>query len=53
VIGGLVRDVLQNEVDGVPLLSDLPIIGTLFQTKSISHQKAELVIFITPTLIED
>ena len=53
VIGGLVRDVVQEETDGLPLLSSLPIIGSLFQVHSKSDQKEELVIFVTPTLLED
>jgi type II secretory pathway component GspD/PulD (secretin) len=53
VIGGLVRDVVEDETDGLPLLSSLPIIGSLFQVHSKSDQKEELVIFVTPTLLED
>ncbi len=53
VIGGLVRDVVQEETDGLPLLSSLPIIGSLFQVHSKTDQKEELVIFVTPTLLED
>lgn len=53
VIGGLVRDTLQDNVEGIPLLSSLPIIGTLFQQKTYSHTKTELVIFITQTILED
>lgn len=53
VIGGLVRDVLQDTINGIPLLSNLPIIGTLFQQHEKSNRKVELVIFITPTLLED
>ncbi len=53
VIGGLVREVVQEEVDGLPLLSSLPIIGSLFQVHSKSDQHEELVIFVTPTLLED
>lgn len=53
VIGGLVRDTVQDNVEGIPLLSSLPIIGTLFQQKSYTHQKVELVIFITSTILED
>ena len=53
VIGGLVRDVVEEETDGLPILSSLPIIGSLFQVHSKSDQKEELVIFVTPTLLED
>ncbi len=53
VIGGLVQETITDEEDGVPLLEDLPIIGSLFQSKDHVHQKQELIIFVTPTLIED
>jgi len=53
VIGGLVRDTVTDTYNGVPLLMNLPLIGDLFQQKSLQHQKVELVIFITPTIIQD
>jgi len=53
VIGGLVQETITDEEDGVPLLEDLPIVGSLFQSKNHVHQKQELIIFVTPTLIED
>lgn len=53
VIGGLVRESVSETVNGLPILSSIPIIGTLFQEKSRVNQKEELVIFITPTLLED
>ena len=53
VIGGLVREVLQDSVNGIPLLSSLPIIGTLFQEHDRTNRKVELIIFITPTILED
>ncbi|HET9869412.1 MAG TPA: secretin N-terminal domain-containing protein, partial [bacterium] len=53
VIGGLVQDTISEEEDGVPLLQDIPILGALFQSKSHVHQKQELIIFVTPTLLED
>lgn len=53
VIGGLMRETMTDSMNGVPLLSSIPIIGTLFQSRSYSKQKVELVIFITPTLMVD
>lgn len=53
VIGGLVREVATDEVDGVPLLSSIPILGTLFQDHQKVNRKEELIIFITPTILED
>ncbi len=53
VIGGLMRELLQDTINGIPLLSSIPIIGTLFQEHDKQNTKVELVIFITPTIIED
>jgi general secretion pathway protein D len=53
VIGGLVRELSQDIVNGIPLLSSLPIIGTLFQEREKTNRKVELIIFITPTILED
>jgi len=53
VIGGLVRDTLSETMNGVPLLMSIPLIGELFQQKQLSHRKVELIIFITPTIIQD
>jgi type II secretory pathway component GspD/PulD (secretin) len=53
VIGGLMRETMTDSTSGVPILSSIPIIGTLFQSRSYTKQKVELVIFITPTLMID
>ncbi|HVZ79615.1 MAG TPA: secretin N-terminal domain-containing protein [bacterium] len=53
VIGGLVREVSTDQVNGVPLLSSIPIIGGLFQDHEKVNRKQELIIFITPTILED
>jgi type II secretory pathway component GspD/PulD (secretin) len=52
VIGGLVRDIMQEEHKRVPLLGSLPIFGGLFRNTYKDNRKVELIIFITPTLIE-
>ena len=51
VIGGLIRQ--SNNVNRVkvPLLGDIPILGQLFQSKERSHEKVELVIFLTPHVV--
>jgi|GEM_PF-1170534 len=53
VIGGLMRETMTDSISGIPLLSSIPIIGTLFQDHSHTLAKVELIIFITPTLLED
>ncbi len=52
VIGGVITEEKYRTVQRVPFFSRLPILGLLFQNKIVSTRKRELMIFITPTLVE-
>ncbi len=52
VIGGLIRTNEGTVVTGIPILMNIPILGGLFRNKSIVKQQRELVIFVTPKLVE-
>jgi general secretion pathway protein D len=52
-IGGLISDTTTNGTSGIPYLSRLPGIGLLFGNKSTSHDRSELIIFMTPHVILD
>lgn len=51
VLGGIYEDNRETHVEGLPYLSALPLVGRLFQTKTESNQRRELLIFVTPKLI--
>ena len=51
VLGGIYTSQEQNQTDKVPLLGDIPVLGYLFKTKSKSMQKDELMVFLTPHII--
>ena len=51
VLGGLILDDLQNTVDGVLGLSNIPVIGGLFRNKQKQQRKLNLMLFIKPTII--
>lgn len=51
VIGGIYDKKLITNITRIPLLSDLPLIGPLFRSKSRSISKTELVILVTPKII--
>lgn len=51
LIGGLMRDRLEKKVDKVPLLGDIPIIGFLFRGTSESMVKSEIVILLSPKIV--
>jgi general secretion pathway protein D len=53
VLGGLVKDDVQDSQQGVPLLSDIPVLGRLFRSDVVSVTKSNLLVFIRSTIIRD
>ncbi|MGP5346479.1 type IV pilus secretin PilQ [Psychrobacter celer] len=53
VLGGVFKNRTSNEVEKVPFLGDLPYIGRAFRKDVRSNAKEELLIFVTPKLIND
>ncbi len=53
VIGGLIHDTQSEAVFKVPILGDIPLLGYLFKKKSMSRSRMELLIFVTPRVLED
>ncbi|MDN3398135.1 type IV pilus secretin PilQ family protein [Psychrobacter sp. APC 3426] len=53
VLGGVFKNRTSNGVDKVPFLGDLPYIGRAFRKDVRSNAKEELLIFVTPKLIND
>ncbi len=51
VLGGLISDSLTDEVDKVPLLGDLPIVGGLFKYSTRTRAKTNLMVFLRPTVL--
>jgi general secretion pathway protein D len=53
VMGGLIEDDVQRQTTKVPLLGDIPGLGYLFRTESKTRTKSNLLIFLTPTIVQD
>ncbi|MFT4822409.1 MAG: general secretion pathway protein D [Halioglobus sp.] len=53
VLGGLIKDDVQNGVQKIPILGDIPFFGRLFRTDAVQVTKTNLLIFIRPTIIRD
>ena len=53
VMGGLINDRKILESSGIPLLSKIPMIGGLFGTQTFKDERTELVLFITPRVVEN
>ena len=51
VLGGILTTQASNVVNKVPLLGDIPILGTLFKNTNRTNNKDELLIFVTPKII--
>ncbi|MEG6585246.1 type II and III secretion system protein family protein [Dendrosporobacter sp. 1207_IL3150] len=51
-IGGLIAHETAQDVTKVPFLGDLPVLGKLFQSKSFTRNETELIILITPTIVD-
>lgn len=53
VLGGLIDNSYTKGNSGIPLLKDIPILGTAFRVDSVSGNKTELVVLVTPYIIRD
>ncbi|MGL6094420.1 MAG: type II and III secretion system protein family protein [Fimbriiglobus sp.] len=51
-IGGLIENQVQATAERVPYLGDLPLVGTVFSNTTHSEQETELVVLVTPRLVE-
>lgn len=53
IIGGLTQETESSSVSKMPILGDIPVIGSLFRSSSKGRVKTELVILITPKIVKD
>ncbi|MBE7711400.1 MAG: hypothetical protein E7Z92_04590 [Cyanobacteria bacterium SIG31] len=53
VIGGLIQETEQKVVNKIPFFGDIPVIGTIFRSTSTTKAKNELVIMLTPKILND
>ncbi len=53
VIGGLLKDVKNKGVSGIPFLKDLPYVGKLFGRDTVDTEKIDLIVFITAHIIKE
>ena len=53
VIGGLMQEAETKSADKPPLLGDIPILGWFFRSSGSSKEKSELILMITPHIIQD
>jgi general secretion pathway protein D len=51
IIGGLIGESRQTTQSGIPILQDIPLLGTLFRSKNTMRTRTELAIFVTPRVV--
>jgi pilus assembly protein CpaC len=52
IIGGLIQSKSQQNLDGMPGAKDLPILGALFRSRDFQNDETELVVIVTPYLVD-
>ncbi|MBV1696369.1 MAG: type II and III secretion system protein family protein [Hyphomicrobiales bacterium] len=50
-MAGLISDTTRQNIDGMPGLKDLPILGTLFRSRDFQQSESELVVIVTPYVV--
>ncbi|MEE9320911.1 MAG: type II secretion system secretin GspD [Granulosicoccus sp.] len=53
VLGGLIDDQIKDTKDKVPLLGDIPLLGSLFRYRTTQKTKRNLMVFLHPTILRD
>jgi general secretion pathway protein D len=53
VLGGLIKDDVQESRQKVPLLGDIPVVGNLFRSTSVKKTKTNLMVFLRPVIMRD
>ncbi|GAA3530678.1 pilus (MSHA type) biogenesis protein MshL [Zobellella aerophila] len=53
IIGGLMQETQSEQNSGVPLLSEIPILGNLFKNRKLATRKSELVIMLRPVVVNE
>ena len=53
VLGGLIQDTMQDGIDKVPLLGDIPLFGHLFKSETRKRMKTNLMVFLRPYVMRD
>ena len=52
VLSGLLQRTTGKDIDQVPLLGNIPVLGALFRSKRYQNRETELVVFVTPTVVD-
>ncbi|MCC3405479.1 MAG: AMIN domain-containing protein [Microcoleus sp. PH2017_10_PVI_O_A] len=53
IVSGIIRDQERVEANKIPILGDLPIIGSLFRKTTKTNERAEVILLLTPQILDD
>jgi len=53
VLGGVYEQTLSDKISRVPFFGDLPVVGVLFRKRQEGNSKQELLIFVTPKILQE
>ena len=53
ILSGIIQETQQSSETKVPILGDIPILGALFRSRNNSNSRSEVIILLTPKIIED
>ncbi|MEG4284936.1 AMIN domain-containing protein [Microcoleus sp. A006_D1] len=53
IVSGIIRDEERVTANKIPILGDLPIIGSLFRSTNKTNERAELIVLLTPQILDD
>jgi type IV pilus assembly protein PilQ len=53
ILSGIIQEKQQSSETKVPILGDIPILGALFRSRTNSNSRSEVIILLTPKIIED
>ena len=53
VLGGLINEEVEESINRVPILGDIPLLGRLFRSSAESVEKRNLMVFLRPTILRD
>ncbi len=53
ILSGIIQEQERTQVSKIPILGDLPLIGALFRSTSRSDQRAEVIVLLTPQILDD
>ncbi|MBD2670916.1 AMIN domain-containing protein [Arthrospira platensis FACHB-439] len=53
IVSGIIQDQERTDVSKIPLLGDLPIVGSLFRRSNTSSERAEVIVLVTPNILDD